>query len=162
MIPKAFGLISVTWKMHDTYKDQEYKAKTIFTIFGTLGGNISMFEWVAFLIIGFFADFNFDNRLIGRLYGKRKEHIKELEAAENEPKHDRTRKMAFDIKEREQVTATFCSWCMAENWCCQNLCARKHNASDLTFRDASRKLNHELDVCELIKTIRVSRLLAKT
>jgi hypothetical protein len=120
MVPKAFGLISVTWKMADTYKDQEWKAKTIFTVFGTLGGNISMFEWVAMLIIAFFMDFNFDSRLIQRLYGKRKEHKElDLETAENEAsKNERRRKMGTDIKEREEVKTEFCSFCMSESWCC--------------------------------------------
>ena len=48
---------------------------------------------------------------------------------------------------------------MAEGCCCT---MKKHNDKDLAFRDASRRLNHELDICEVIKTIRVSRLLAKT
>ena len=50
--------------MASTYKEQEWKAKTIFSVFGTLGGNISMFEWVAVLILGFFLDFSFDSHLI--------------------------------------------------------------------------------------------------
>ena len=50
--------------MASTSKEQAWKAKTIFTIFGTIGGNISMFEWIAVLILGIFLDFYFDSFLI--------------------------------------------------------------------------------------------------
>jgi len=64
--------------------------------------------------------------------------------------------MATDIKDREKVETSYWTFCCAEG------CCGKYGKDDLEFKDASRRLGHELDICEVIKTIRVSRLLAKT
>jgi hypothetical protein len=128
-----------------------------------IGGVLNLLDWFFIYIAGTFQNYSLVRQLIERLYSTNEEYDsrgKILEAkVRTKNDKDLPDKISRNIKRRTNLFFSYGAYLRAGGcWC--TCCCPKKNDKDKMYVDAQKKLKLEMDVLELIKTLRISNFMA--
>jgi hypothetical protein len=69
--------------------------------------------------------------------------------------------MITELFDRQYFKYTFWDRFVASSWICRKILCRRSSRYDRLFQNAEDKLTRELDIIEVLNTLRVSKMIAK-
>jgi hypothetical protein len=123
-------------------------------------------------IISGIESFQEDSTVIKKLYSSRKTSKKErkhnkfnkreqeLDDPNKNIKNDETKDLLYEVLDREVVDYGWYRRYVSTSWCCRKICCKKLQRQDRIFDDAVERMNSEIDIVEILKHLRVSRMMA--